>query len=134
MIRTTMTIAGGALVVAACAMPPVEVGRSTYEQYCLQCHGAKGDGTGPMAASLPKDVPDLTMITAQNGGTFPEAEVMSTIDGYFREGNHASLMPAFGELLVDGEMILYDSGDGIETPTPAILVDLVFYLETLQKP
>ncbi|MEP3295634.1 MAG: c-type cytochrome [Hyphomicrobiales bacterium] len=129
---STLIFAG--LGLYACAMPPVDVGRNTYSQYCAQCHGESGLGDGPLAATLPKTVPNLTMIAAQNGGVFPEAETMSTIDGYFREGSHVSLMPAFGDILEGGETILYDTGDGIETPTPAILVDLVAYLEVLQKP
>jgi hypothetical protein len=41
-------------------------------------------------------------------------------------------MPEFGDLL-QGDLIPFDSGDGIQTPTPRKLVALVEYLETIQQ-
>lgn len=40
-------------------------------------------------------------------------------------------MPDFGPLL-QGEMVPYDGGDGILSPTPIRLVELAEYLKTLQ--
>lgn len=134
-----LSVAGSGLMLGlvACAQTigtPVVQGKATYDQYCAQCHGTSGMGDGPLAGSLPGGkAPDLTGIAAANGGTFPEVAVMSQIDGYFREGSHTSLMPEFGEILADGPTVIYESGDGTETPTPELLVDLVAYLETLQR-
>ena len=35
-------------------------GQNLYKQYCLQCHGADGKGTGPLASSLEHAPADLT--------------------------------------------------------------------------
>ncbi|SLN66269.1 Cytochrome c [Pseudoruegeria aquimaris] len=137
--RMKQMIYGGglALGLVACTqatIPPVAQGQATYEQYCAQCHGAGGRGDGPLAGSLPGGrAPDLTGISAANGGTFPALDVMNQIDGYFREGNHASLMPEFGEILADGPTVILEGADGSETPTPALLADLAAYIETLQR-
>jgi cbb3-type cytochrome oxidase cytochrome c subunit len=38
----------------------LERGRETYQQHCVQCHGERGDGTGPAAAELTIAPADLT--------------------------------------------------------------------------
>ncbi len=58
---------------------------------------------------------------------------MSTIDGYTRRSDRASVMPELGVVLQEGPLVLVDTGDGIMTPTPANLVALANYLESLQK-
>jgi hypothetical protein len=40
-------------------------------------------------------------------------------------------MPEFGALL-EGDLIPFDSGDGILTPTPRKLVALLEYIESIQ--
>jgi mono/diheme cytochrome c family protein len=35
----------------------VHAGRDVYQTFCWLCHGVKGDGTGPAAASLPGEKP-----------------------------------------------------------------------------
>ena len=121
------------LVAAACAPPPEMLGRSLYRDYCIDCHGRTAEGDGVLAAGLDGPVPDLTLIASRNGGTFDRAEVMSTIDGYTRAREGAIVMPEFGLDLQAGPLVLYDSGDGMPTPTPSKLVALAEYLETLQR-
>ena len=41
-------------------------------------------------------------------------------------------MPEFGPLL-QGDLVPYDGGDGIATPTPVRLVQIAEHLKTLQK-
>ncbi|GGH51950.1 c-type cytochrome [Frigidibacter albus] len=122
--------ATAALLAAACAVVPPETGERAFAEHCVSCHGITARGDGPAAAGLP--VPDLTGIAARNGGVFPRAAVMTTIDGYSR-GLHGEpgAMPQFGDLL-RGRTVLYDSGDGIATPTPETLVALAEYLQRIQ--
>jgi len=40
-------------------------------------------------------------------------------------------MPAFADL-VDGDLVPFDGGDGIMTPTPVRLVQLAEYLRSIQ--
>jgi mono/diheme cytochrome c family protein len=108
-------------------------GLALYREFCLACHGEGGKGDGIAAAGLPRPPADLTAISARNGGTFPLARVMSTIDGYARLSDHSSIMPEMGPVLQQGGMVPVDTGDGIETPVPVRLLALAEYVKTLQE-
>jgi len=115
---------------AACA-PEAEVsGRSDFMALCSACHGADAKG-GAADGALARTPPDLTRIAARNGGTFDYAEVMSRIDGYTRNDS-GQVMPDFG-MLLEGETVLVDLGDGTLTPTPARLFGLAQYLASIQE-
>ncbi len=119
-------------VLAACGKPPeapATTGASDFATYCAACHGAGGKGDGTRSASLDPAPTDLTTIAARNGGTFPRAKVMTQIWGYAR-ATPTPEMPGYATLLA-GEMVLYDSGDGILTPTPLRLVELMEYVQKL---
>lgn len=101
-----------------------------YAAYCSACHGAGAKGDGGMAGELAKKPADLTRLSARNGGAFPTTRVMAQIWGY-AGAKARGIMPDFGPLM-GGETVLYDGGDGIDTPTPARLVGLAEYLKSLQ--
>ena len=127
---------GAALSGCVPAAPPdvsrgAPSGQALFAANCVTCHGTDARGDGPAAAGLPKRPADLTRIAARNGGTFPTARVMSTINGYFRPDS--SVMPHFGGV-TDGPMVMVDTGDGILTPTPEGLVALADYLRGVQRP
>jgi mono/diheme cytochrome c family protein len=119
---------------AACVLPgakkQVPTGAEDFVAYCAACHGTTGVGNGEVAATLPKPPANLTSISTRNGGPFPMARVMSKIWGYAQKDG--VVMPQFSPLL-DSDLVLFDSGDGIQTPTPLRLVQLAEYLKTLQK-
>jgi mono/diheme cytochrome c family protein len=101
-----------------------------FADYCAGCHGAGGKGDGEAASGLPKKPADLTRLSARNHGKFPTTRVMAQIWGYTgKKGD--GVMPDFSPLM-QGEMVPYDGGDGIETPTPVRLVAIAEYLKTLQ--
>lgn len=119
---------------AACvenAMPQASDGRGLYMEYCASCHGATAIGDGPMARAMVKPPKNLTLIEVRHKDVFPRAKVMSIVDGYARSDLAGPGMPEFGALL-EGDLIPFDSGDGILTPTPRKLVALVEYLESIQ--
>ncbi len=120
-------------VIAACtsvSMPEPPEGQVLYAENCMQCHGAKGDGNGAWAASLSPRPADLTQLS--KGGAFPRKRVLSVIDGYDRTGLPGKEMPEFG-LLLQGETVPIDVGDGVLTPTPRPLAALLAYLESIQR-
>lgn len=124
---------GLAALTLACTqmtMPDVPEGRVLYDQNCAQCHGASGKGDGRYAPVLKPAPADLTRL-ARNG-TFPRAQVLSTIDGYHRAELPGQEMPEFG-LLLQGETVPVDTGDGVMTPTPRPLAALLVYLESIQE-
>ncbi len=117
-------------VVAACAaesMPEPAEGAALFSENCVGCHGTDAHGrklaTGTVA-------PDLTKISARNGGVFPKAAVMSQIDGFARGNHPGEVMPEFGEWL-KGDLIPVEV-DGVLTPTPRPLAALATYLESIQ--
>jgi mono/diheme cytochrome c family protein len=123
----TLAFGGAVLALAGCDATPAArpTGAEDYAMYCATCHGVDGRGDGAKVA-------DLTGIAARNGGSFPRARVMTQIWGYAR-ATPTPGMPAFSTLL-QSETVLYDSGDGIATPTPLRLVQLSEYLEALGAP
>ncbi|MCL3880750.1 c-type cytochrome [Marivita sp. GX14005] len=128
-------IAGAmAATLTACTpeeMPAPSDGRALFMENCAICHGADGKGDGAMARAMRQPPPDLTLIALRRGGTFPKAEILSTIDGYARSDLSGPDMPEFGELL-KGDLVPVDTGDGIMTPTPRKLVALMEYIQSIQ--
>ena len=126
-------LVAGLALAAACTHPSEPQGALLFAENCTSCHGLSARGDGPLAQDYGIDVPDLTLIAARNGGTFPMTRVMSTIDGFTRVQHGDVVMPEFGAILADGPVVSYDAGDGVLTPTPAPLVALAEYLESLQR-
>jgi mono/diheme cytochrome c family protein len=56
-------------------------GPGMYRTYCAVCHGVRGQGDGPAAPAMKQKVTDLTMLTKNNGGKFPEERVYASIAG-----------------------------------------------------
>jgi mono/diheme cytochrome c family protein len=72
-------------------------GRQMYMAYCASCHGKEGKGDGPVVSALKTPPPDLTTLSAQNGGKFPELHVTSAIKGDPALPAHGSAeMPVWG--------------------------------------
>lgn len=118
---------------AACvdAKDSPDTGAEDFATYCAACHGVGGKGDGDAAAGLSRKPANLTKLSAKNKGAFPTTRVMAQIWGY-AGAKGRGVMPDFGPML-QGEMVPYDGGDGIETPTPIRLVELAEYLKRLQQ-
>ena len=56
-------------------------GKSLFHEYCAVCHGPNGNGDGPAASALKIAPGDLTQISSQNEGKFPEERIMRDPDG-----------------------------------------------------
>ena len=131
----SLAIGAGLATLAACTlpeMPEAPEGARLFADNCAACHGADARGAGPETLGIGKVPPDLTGIAARNGGAFPTAQVLSTIDGYAKGTHPGRVMPEFGSDL-GGDLIPLDV-DGVLTPTPRALVALLRYLEAVQVP
>ena len=131
-MRTSPLAALAALaLLAACVQEQTVDGARTFADNCAGCHGADARGNGPAAAGLPVPPPDLTLIAARNGGTYPRDRVMSTIDGLNRGAHFSAAMPEFGA----GDLgpIVMTNDDGNPLPIPAELLALSNYLESIQR-
>lgn len=121
------------LALAACVeKAEVPSGRADFATFCSACHGPGGKGDGGAAATLDREPADLTGLSARNGGVFPGTRMMAKIWGYTGGHDGTSPMPQFGPLL-QGELVPYDGGDGIASPTPVRLVGIAEYLKLLQR-
>ncbi|GAA6165989.1 cytochrome c [Pelagimonas sp. KU-00592-HH] len=96
-------------------------GKATYDAHCLSCHGARGQGDGPFAAHLLIPPADLTVLAAENGGTFPRLRVRQSIEGLGRGEHFSGAMPEFSEV------------GGRGPAADAQLAVVVDYLERLQQ-
>lgn len=83
-------------------------GKVMFESYCAVCHGKSGKGDGPAAAALKAKPKDLTMLSFNNSGTFPEVKVRRYIEGLDEVASHGSRdMPMWGDLFksLDRDMV-----------------------------
>lgn len=119
------------MTLMACVEPDEPTGQGDFATFCAACHGMSGQGDGEAAAGLDRKPADLTGLSARNNGAFPGTKVMAKIWGYTGGQGDTTPMPEFGPLL-QGDLVPYDGGDGIATPTPVRLVQIAEYLKTLQ--
>ena len=72
-------------------------GKVLYGQYCAVCHGADGTGAGPAATAFKQRPTDLTQLTRQNNGAFPEERFVKMMNGEVPTAAHGSTdMPIWG--------------------------------------
>lgn len=73
-------------------------GKLQFRQYCAQCHGMSATGDGPVAPALKKKPANLTLLSKNNGGVFPEDEVRDFISGTKTSASHGTReMPIWGD-------------------------------------
>lgn len=66
-------------------------GQALYNSLCSACHGVNGDGHGPAAGALHKDVPDLRMLAIDNDGQYSRKKVQRSIRGLNRDIAHGTI-------------------------------------------
>ena len=77
-------------------------GSEMFKQYCAACHGIDARGRGPAVAALKVAPPDLTLLTKNNQGKFPDSRVFSAIRGDVNLNAHGSTeMPVWGKVFHD---------------------------------
>jgi mono/diheme cytochrome c family protein len=92
-----------AAVLLAAALPVQAAdspnGAQLYMNHCAACHGADGEGGGPVAAVMQITVPNLRTLAQRNGGTFPTDSVTAYIDGRDVKAAHGDRqMPIWGDV------------------------------------
>jgi mono/diheme cytochrome c family protein len=103
-----------------------ENGRDLFKIYCASCHGATGQGNGPVAAVLRQPPSDLTQFTIRNGGTFPAVKLYRIIDGRDIVAHGNPEMPVWGNAFTT-------SADHTDEETVRARIDaIVLFLETIQ--
>lgn len=75
-------------------------GNALFRQYCASCHGTDGKGAGPAAASMKTPPADLTRLSSNNSGKFPDDRVLRILDGAEPVAAHGSPdMPVWGAVI-----------------------------------
>ena len=110
-------------------VPPVGAkaldGKGLYEQFCAVCHGKDGKGAGPAADALKQRPTDLTQISHNNNGRFPDARVMAILKGEQSVSAHGNQeMPIWGKV--------FNDLSGNITVAQGRMHALVAYLEEIQ--
>ena len=106
-------------------------GAELYHRFCASCHGASGEGNGPVSKSFAVAVPDLTRISQRHGGQYPENWVYRVIDGRASLLSHGPRdMPVWGVELWREQGADVTAG----AKTRDVVARLVEYLHTLQVP
>ena len=101
-----------------------KVGEQAYMDNCASCHGVTGKGDGPSANQLAAKPTDLTSLSKENGGSFPETAVYNIIDGRRTGDYHGQEMPIWGQYFKDQE-----NDEGI---VDAKISSLIEYLISIQ--
>ncbi len=103
-------------------------GKIRFNESCAVCHGLDARGKGPFAKMLTTQPPDLTVLSKNNGGTFPFDRVFDSIDGRdMISGAHGSKeMPIWG-----GEW--KGSSVAPETVLRGRILEMIIYLRSIQQ-
>lgn len=110
----------------------VKTGAEIYRRHCATCHGIDATGQGPMAGVLVTKPVNLAALTAANNGAFPIARVVARIDGRDPLVSHGSPMPVYG-FFFEGKEVAIKAETGQPIMTSAPIIDLVAYLQSIQK-
>ena len=116
----------------------VALGRAEFERYCASCHGKDGSG-GPSQPAmlahkmLTRQPPDLTVLSRNNGGQFPEWQVHGIIDGRKAVKAHGSRnMPVWGTRF-GKEAAKTPSPLSTETAIDERILNLIEFLKSIQR-
>lgn len=137
MIRTLVILGFGALsALPAQATDLVEMGALEFQERCAVCHGATGEGNGPLSGFLRIDMVDLTTLAARNDDVFPEERVYRVIDGRTEVAAHGPRsMPVWGSefrAIEQAERSIYERPRLTEDAITERIVALTRYLESIQ--
>lgn len=132
MLRHLTTIGCTALIasLAACGAQEeadTRTGARLYSTYCASCHGAQGEGDGPVAAVMSVTVPELRTLARRNEGEFPADAVRAYVDGREVPAAHGGRrMPVWGEVFQ------WNAGEDSEAIAEARIEAVVDHVEQLQ--
>lgn len=135
-LRVITALAGicasvGATVSVAQLFEPLDLsGEELFMRYCAACHGTDARGTGPVARTMNKRVPDLTRLSAAASGEFPAQAVRDAIDGRSMAISHGTRqMPVWGY-----EFWVEEGADVVAEGTAREMINrIVSHLESIQE-
>lgn len=127
-----LAAAGGIGIGLSQTFEPLDLsGEELFMRYCAACHGTDARGTGPVARTMSKTVPDLTRLRQRYGGEFPSMSIREAIDGRSMAVSHGTRqMPVWGY-----EFWVEEGADIVAERTAREMINrIVLYLESIQVP
>lgn len=109
-------------------------GAEIYKQHCVVCHGEAGAGDGMVGALLSQPPADLKLLSRNNNGVFPTAQVIEAIYGRRSIQAHGQTeMPIWGDFFMTQalESRAIDPADAAMI-TQGRVLSVVSFLESLQ--
>lgn len=105
---------------------PATSGHAMYGDYCAPCHGTDGKGHGPAAKAMHPTPSDLTVLSRNNNGKFPDTHIAAVLRfGVDVPAHGSAVMPVWGPIL--GKM------SQTNAPEQQLrITNLVRYLESIQ--
>lgn len=105
-------------------------GVETFMRFCASCHGASGQGDGPVAAALPITVPNLTRLQARDGDGYTDDVLRKIIDGREPVIVHGTrYMPVWGYEFWVEEGADDEARERVDT----IVGNLIDYIRSIQR-
>jgi mono/diheme cytochrome c family protein len=104
-MRSIVIATAAALTLAASAARAADdTGARLFFNHCAACHGAAGEGDGPVAASMQATVPNLRTLAQRSRGVFPSEAVAAYVDGRELKAAHGDRqMPVWGDVFRGAE-------------------------------
>jgi mono/diheme cytochrome c family protein len=100
--------------------------KQMYVSYCASCHGVDGKGQGPVASALRTPPANLTVMSKNNHGKYPDMHVMGVLQFGVSIPSHGTQeMPVWGPIFAK-----MNQADSLEEQLR--LGNLTLYLRTLQ--
>ena len=129
----TALVAGSMLGFTTANAEEELIGSNEYRVSCASCHGIGGKGDGNMAQFLTPKPSNLTMLAKNTGdGVYPFLKVFQVVDGRSEVSGHGDrAMPVWGDRYSLEAAKKYGSFGG-ETATRARVLELVYYLQSIQ--
>lgn len=130
-----LLLASAGMALAVEDIGTTSIGKIEFERNCAACHGAGGKGDGPFVEFLKEAPSDLTVLSKNNAGVFPQARVYEYIrDAESVRAHGTKEMPIWGDRY--SQEIIERYGEMYSGPGSSVnerILELVFYLGNLQQ-
>jgi len=101
-------------------------GKAIFMQYCASCHGPRGAGNGPLAATLTMPPANLCLLSQRFGNPLPQDIMERFIDGRSDGKAHGPRdMPVWGERF-------YAESNGDAAEIKQRIAKLIAFLQSIQ--
>ena len=135
MVTGILLLASANTVFAVEDIGTTSIGKMEFQKNCASCHGKGGKGDGPFVEFLKETPSDLTVLSKNNAGIFPQAMIYDYIRDPEKVRAHGNKeMPVWGDRY--SQEIIEQFGPMYSGPGSSVnerILELVFYLGTIQQ-